>query len=265
MRDMNLSPRMREALQSGFAKRRISECGKNTQRALLERRLVSEDGVLTSQCILVVLEWQSLNNQCRELGLLLEELSYQYTSSPEIAAYEYFSQCGYVGAFCEGGFILTVIKALCLDKLAQLNIFKSRDDACTRFLEAQFTILGKNHESLFGVMRKTSRTRFIENYNEILTHPFISEVYPGMTVEAAEAFYDAVGIVPLERVARKFASNPYQFRNGWPDLTLVKGSEVRFIEVKTGDKLHRSQLVTIPVMQPLLPATFSVLRMKKQG
>ncbi|MBU2617539.1 MAG: VRR-NUC domain-containing protein [Euryarchaeota archaeon] len=279
MRDSKFTPKMRKALKSGFPKRRIpSDTGKNTQRALEKRRLISKDGVLTSQGVFVVLEWLSLNNQCRELGLPLEELSYQSTSKPEIAAYKYFSERGYVGDFQEGDIILMVIQALCLDELTELNPEKSREDAC-RFLKAQFydfELKKKDLEPLFEAIQKTSKERFTENFKEILGEPIQSPIlgnewnqevdkryksYP----DAAKAFYDAVGIGPLERVARKFASNPCQFGNGWPDLTLVKGNEVRFIEVKTGDNLHRSQLVTIPIMQPLLPATFSVLRMKKQG
>lgn len=46
----------------------------------------------------------------------------------------------------------------------------------------------------------------------------------------------------------------------WPDLTIVKGNEVKFIEVKTTDKLHKSQLVTIPTFRKIIPYDFSVCR-----
>lgn len=43
-------------------------------------------------------------------------------------------------------------------------------------------------------------------------------------------------------VAEKFSEAPYDHRRGWPDLTILKGNELRFIEVKApGDRVHKSQ------------------------
>ena len=64
-------------------------------------------------------------------------------------------------------------------------------------------------------------------------------------------------------VAKKFSEDPYTYRSGWPDLIIVKGKEVKFIEVKTTDKLHKSQLVTIPTFRKIIPYDFSVCRVSR--
>ena len=79
-------------------------------------------------------------------------------------------------------------------------------------------------------------------------------------MEFADAMYDAINSNIYISVAKKIAEDPYAYRNGWPDLTLVKGNKVLFVEVKTKDKLHDSQLVTIPVMRDIIPFVFKVCR-----
>ena len=55
-------------------------------------------------------------------------------------------------------------------------------------------------------------------------------------------------------------SNGYTYGNGWPDLTLIKDNEVLFIEVKTTDKMHESQLITIPEMRSITAFKFVFVR-----
>ena len=82
----------------------------------------------------------SLKNQCGELNLPLEEIQLDYEGRPEPALLKHYESLGYIGSFIEGYTFLTVLKALMLDKLADLNTFNDRNDACTRYLEAQLTI-----------------------------------------------------------------------------------------------------------------------------
>ena len=186
-----------------------------------------------------------------------------YQGKPEPALLKHFENMGYVGSHIEGYTFQTVLKALMLDKLAELNTFNSRDDACTRYLEAQLTILKEKVTELISSIRKTSRSKFLKNVKEILKQPFIQREYPGLTEKCCIAIFDAVDTEVFIRVANKFAEEPYTYRAGWPDLTLVKGKEVQFIEVKTTDKLHSSQLTTIPVLMQILPYKFSVYRVRK--
>lgn len=209
------------------------------------------------------LEKLPLDRQCDELGLPLTDLALDDISYPEIAAFRYHESQGYKGASCEGGLILTVIKALCLDRLSELNYFRSRDDACTRFLEAQFTIFAGKQEELFDTLRSTTPERLVENFEEIYKHPFVRSCYPGLDSAVALELYKALGPTRLERIARKIAGDPYLYRKGWPDLTLVRSDVVKFVEVKIQDKLRRSQLITIPAMRDVMEVPFSVLRLWK--
>ena len=47
--------------------------------------------------------------------------------------------------------------------------------------------------------------------------------------------------------------NPYGHRNGWPDLTLIRESSVKLVEIKTRDRLHFSQIRTFPRLRAVIP------------
>lgn len=205
----------------------------------------------------------SLAEQCKALSLDLIEMNLSYQGRPEPALLKHFENMGYVGSHIEGYTFQTVLKALMLDKLAELNTFSSRDDACTRYLEAQLTIHKEKVMELISSIRETSRAKFLKNVKEILKQPFIQREYSGLTEKCCIAIFDAVDTEVFIQAANKFAEDPYTYRAGWPDLTLVKGKEVQFIEVKTTDKLHSSQLTTIPAFMQVFPYKFSVYKVLK--
>ncbi|MEH6345276.1 MAG: VRR-NUC domain-containing protein [Bermanella sp.] len=202
----------------------------------------------------------SLIKQCEKLSLLYEEVVLNYSDMPEKAALEFFKKQGYVGYYNEGSLILNVIKALMLDKLAELNIFNDRGDACSRYLEAQLTILHEHTGVLVSSIRQTSKDKFISNFQEIINSSYIKSSYPNLSVNLAVALFDALNTNDFINVAQKISEEPYDFRKGWPDLTIIKDNKVRFIEIKTTDKLKKSQMKTIPAMDSILPCLFSVLK-----
>jgi hypothetical protein len=207
----------------------------------------------------------SLIKQCEKLSLLYEEVVLNYSGVPEKAALEFFEKQGYVGYYNEGSLILNVIKALMLDKLAELNIFNDRSDACSRYLEAQLTILNEHTDSLINSIRQTSKSKFITNFQEIISTSYIKSKYPNLSINLAVALFDALDTNYFIGVAKKISEEPYEFRKGWPDLTIIKGNEIRFIEVKTTDKLKKSQIKTIPEMSSILPCLFSVLKVSRKS
>lgn len=202
----------------------------------------------------------TLTEQCELLKLDLIDIKLKYSGYPEPAALQYFEQNGYIGTCNEGTMILTILKALMLDKLSELNIFRDRNDACCRYLEAQFTILENNIDYIIKSISMTKRDQFIDNFKEIINQPFIQKEHPGNSVNVAVALFDATDTNTFINLAKKFSEDPYTYRSGWPDLTLVKDSKVYLIEVKTTDNLHNSQLKTIPAFKEVLPYDFSVLR-----
>lgn len=205
----------------------------------------------------------SLENQCKELDLPLAEVQLDYKGRPEPALLNYYERLGYVGSFIEGYTFLTVLKALMLDKLAALNTFNDRNDACSRYLEAQLTIHKDKVDEIINSIKNTSKKKYLGNLKEIFSQPFIQSEYPNLSFECCIALFDAIDRQIFVDVAKKFSEDPYIYRNGWPDLTIVKDNEVKFIEVKTTDKLHKSQLVTIPTFRKIMPYDFSVCRVSR--
>lgn len=53
---------------------------------------------------------------------------------------------------------------------------------------------------------------------------------------------EVAGVELLHRIATIFSTAPYDFRSGWPDLTIWRDGQLRFVEVKApGDKLTSTQ------------------------
>ena len=113
------------------------------------------------------------------------------------------------------------------------------------------TILKDKTNELINSIAYTDRKSFLKNIKEISAQNFIMNEHPDLSIECCESLFDAIDTHVFIRLAKKIAEDPYTFRKGWPDLTIVKGKDVQFIEVKTTDKLHKSQLNTIQEMKEL--------------
>lgn len=149
---------------------------------------------------------------------------------------------GALCSWCEGASLILLMKAAALDVLVIRNVFQDRTDAIRRFFEAQLTILTDRREEILSCIKTVQPSRLQENIAEICRDPFIQSVYP----RAKDSFINSVAQVfkPgfVADIAEIFMSRPYEYRAGWPDLTIVKDGRVSFVEVKTKDKLHTSQI-----------------------
>lgn len=68
------------------------------------------------------------------------------------------------------------------------------------------------------------------------------DFFPGLEAWMFDELFAVAGVGLLHKIARIFAVNPYEYRRGWPDLTIWRGREIRFVEIKApGDKLQASQ------------------------
>ncbi|MDO9048186.1 MAG: VRR-NUC domain-containing protein [Methylobacter sp.] len=255
-----MTKEMNQSVLNIYTGNSIESIKKSMLNTLRNTDILGIDDRLTVLGKVYAISMMTLAKQCLELSLEYDTLNIAYKGRPEKALLAYYKSLGYIGISSEGIGILTVLKAFMLDKLAQYNFFNNRKDACTRYLEAQLTILKEKKGEIISSISSVSRTRYLSNFQEIISQPFIAGEYPELSLEFASAMYDAININIYIALANTFAEDPYKYRSGWPDLTLIKGNEVQFIEVKTTDKLHGSQLVTIPVMRNILPFTFRVCR-----
>ncbi|MGK0235535.1 MAG: hypothetical protein ACI9EK_002074 [Psychroserpens sp.] len=81
-----------------------------------------------------------------------------------------------------------------------------------------------------------------------------------------EVMFSIIGNENLLKIAKTFKSEPYTYRAGWPDLTLMKDGVLEFIEVKApNDRLQKSQkIIYETIFKKLsLPFKYSVLLIKE--
>ena len=238
-----------------------------TINALVKRGLLDEDASLTQLGAITAIGCLPLEKQCRSIAIPYNTLSWDSASNPEFYAYNILVQQGYVGSYCEGGGFGTAIKALCLGELTRASIFydtciDAREDACLKGVVALSHIEKSKLEDIFRQILHTPRAQFIAAFSEIISYSAIREWYPGLTLEFAEALFDTVPKEHFIRLA-KWISLDHTHRNGWPDLTLIKDGRLKFIEVKTTDKLHHSQLVAIPALIREISADIFVLQLSR--
>ncbi len=217
---------------------------------------------------------QSVDSLCRELGLETVEIdlrkrddgwyfSREFFRRPEDAVFRYFQGQGYYGNACEGGAIQTVIKACCLDFLVAINTFRSEVDACNRYLEAQLTIHCDKSAEIVRAVIAADKESVARNTARMFDAGFVHGAFNSDVRQDAGLgiWQSLVATGTLEQTRRKLTTRPYDYRAGWPDLTLYRQNELLLVEVKTtNDRFHESQLRIIEdFIIPLSPA-FKVVK-----
>lgn len=221
---MTLSKKQRELLKHLITGKTNNSFSKHTYEALERKGYLGEDRKLTRTGKVKSLELIPLKEQCCHLPVDLIEFKVgsKSLSNPELKAYRWFKKQGYIGTYCEGGSILIALKALTLDKLTEYNTFNSREDACTRYLEAQYDILSDQKTVILESIASTGLDTFISNFSEIISYQTIQQRYPSLTINFGKQFIRSVDRRVFVSVADKLFDNPYEYRKGWPDLTLIK-------------------------------------------
>lgn len=255
-----LTKQMRAALRDAV-RCKLVQCPRPTLNALVSRHLMDAGGCLTHSGWLTAVEMLPLEEQCREMGLGFERLTgLAEIRHPERAVWDYYQQLGYVGGYCEGGVILLLIRAAALPVLAGLNTFGSHDDACRRYTEAQMTIHADSAQAILDAIRHSEPTGVGRAFDDIYRFPSVREHYPDLTRDAMVQLYRSMGSDTLTEIAAAIMEQPYNLRSGWPDLTMTNGHEIAWIEVKTTDRLHNSQIFTLDRMMPMLPGRVGVVK-----
>lgn len=263
-----LTIKMKTALMEIFNGANCLAINKGTIKSLVSRHLLSDNGTLTHEGWLQAMGNLSLKRQCELLDLQCASENWEKKNlKPEQHAFEVFKQLGYVGSYCEAGGIGLVLKSLSLDSLTATSFFKEDPEiARTRACLGGIVFLAhKNKEELeivYEDIRKTDKAKFKAACEEILEYDLIHEWYPGLTIEFACAMFETLSKETFVKIA-EWISRSTEHRNGWPDLTLAKNGRVKFVEVKTADRLHRSQLITIPALKNYLELDISILKLSK--
>lgn len=233
-----------------------------TINALASRGLTDTGGSLTYEGWKQAVVGLQLVEQCQLLGIKYECLrDLEFNRHPEYAAWCYYTSRGFSGAYCEGGPILLLIRAAALDVLAHNNTFGSRKDACSRFTEAQLTIHQERSALILDTIRSVDVTQVASGFEEIYASEMVREYYPGLSTEMMTALFLSLGPDRLAQITAAIMEDPYAYRAGWPDLTMTSSAGMLWLEVKTTDRLHLSQITTLHRMKPLLPGTVGVVQL----
>jgi hypothetical protein len=252
---------MTQALRDIIRNKAISAKA-NTITGLAKRGLADSTGALTHNGWKQAIVLLPLAEQCHHLGITHEKLSgLNFQQTPELASWQYFASYGYAGGYCEGGPILLLIRSAALNALARLNSFGSRKDACTRFTEAQLTILHEHSELILNAIRSSDTQQVAQHFSEIYSSLMVQECYPGLTPSVIASLFDTLGSERLAQITSAIMEAPYLYRAGWPDLIMTNGSEMLWAEIKTTDRLHMSQITTLYRMKPLLSGNLRVIQL----
>lgn len=162
-------------------------------------------------------------------------------SAPEIVVASCIEAEGEKVSWCEGGSISLLVKASALDVFTELNLFHDRQDAIRRTLEAQLSLLNENKENVLARIASVEQFTLNRNIDEILLDPFIRTAYPRVSAHFLQNLAATVTPELLTSITSLLFENPYDYRSGWPDLTVI-GKSLRFVEVKTTDLLQESQI-----------------------
>lgn len=172
----------------------------------------------------------------------------------EEAVLSHYQAQGWNGVAAEGGLILTLIKAASFKKLDVRNA-----DTFIEALYAQNVAFAEDRfdpQRLINNISRATLGQIERNWAVIsATAGETPAFYPRVRWEHVAGLFEHLGNDRLTSIAKTFANAPYDLRAGWPDLTLWRDGEVRFVEVKApSDQLHASQTRLISTI--LLPLGF---------
>ena len=150
-------------------------------------------------------------------------------TSVEQAALAHYQRKGWSGCAAEGGLMLTLIKAA--------SFPEALTRACGHVVKSLYyhDVPGRlDHATLISNAAAADIERIARNWKVISASSGHSPAfYPRVGWEHVEGLFNALGAARLTEIVRIFATAPYDLRAGWPDLTLWRGSEIRFVEVKS--------------------------------
>lgn len=138
---------------------------------------------------------------------------------------------------------------------------------------AQMQPQNPNINAIFHGIEKASRDDVIKGIEEVyevyfksddlLYSLYLKETYPGLSADILIDIYDAIGNDLLVKLARNEILRGNASFIGWPDLTLVKDGEIQWVEIKTTDRLHNSQICMIRDNSTILKEKVKILQLKE--
>jgi hypothetical protein len=213
------------------------------------------------------IEHMSLINQCTSLNLPFYVLGIPFKENVEKSVLFYFLKKGYLGTYLESFEIILMLRATILDLLYECSPFYGTNFG-SKIWNSGILNLSKylasdyNHtlDRVSCAVKSITNDKFLDNIEALLSDEHIKYKYPNINSSFAVALFNTLSSGQVIDLIVLLGSDYYTFRNGWPDVTIIKDGEIKFIEVKTFDKLHKNQIATIPVLSKILTYEFCVLQ-----
>ncbi len=219
--------------------------------ALRRLEYLDEESNLKEKGKAFIVSKMRLNEQCEYLGVVKRNYILDKVSNdPEYCLLQEKIAQGYAGVWAEGRDILLALHACSLNVLKDLNPL-GREDAEKRYIEAQFHMNLSRKKQILCKIAECKYDEYKSNYHS---------VYKGICsiqdfVEIDDSHIDNIYNLIIKKhgysIAELLFEDPYKYRKGWPDLTLIKNEDVLLLEVKEKDRLIESQIDTLPKIKEL--------------
>lgn len=282
----SLSKNMKTALKEALQNNNICDASKATVSSLSKRCLCNKKGELSSEGKVVAVSLLPLKKQALELSLPITEIECSFKNRPEIPVREYLlNESGYKHVcFAEGGDILVLLYCMCFDVIwntwklhpffedcgesNSISFMYTCPLTCDELLE----IKPKLYEHLISSIATSKRNKIEKAFKTLRKwHADMGwnedrwpwQNYVGLSLSFIMALYDTLDNETLVSIAKSYFIDPAAFNKGWPDITAIdQKNKVTLFEVKTSDKFHPSQIITIPAMAPFLKS--EVIKIKRK-
>ncbi|KKC39520.1 hypothetical protein WH87_04825 [Devosia epidermidihirudinis] len=214
----------------------------------------------------------SLRLQCEELAIPLTEMDARYDKAsrrwydeggasyrrPEPLVAASIRRAGFEVAHCEGTALLMPMKALTFDWF--LTNYEADHSWMRRwYFEGMCKTFEGRATEIRRSMARCQEPEFASHFDAIMSvHDLGPEAVPRNLALLLAAHHRST----LLSIFDIFASDPYAYRAGWPDIVAVSETELRFVEVKTADRFHASQERVARAFRDALGLDFSVVRLK---
>lgn len=258
---VKLSPAMQRDLRSAAQTGILNKVNSNTTRALEARGLCNKEQ-LTQEGRVIAISLCGLRKQCELLQLPHKVWRLPNARRPELAVISAMSQTSRRVAYCEGGAITLLLYCLCFDRLYRLarehwgsaqlaQSYMYTSIMCYSYLLEEHPSLP---EQILADIATTGKSAVIRAFNTLKSWQgspdgWAFREWVGVDLELVIELFRALGNARCAAIAQRFLEDPYAYSKGWPDLIWVDGARVGLIEVKTTDRLHPSQIITIPEMR----------------
>lgn len=263
---------MKKALMESIGNNYFCKCNKSTIGALQKRNLCDENGELSSEGRVISIAISSLKTQAIALNIPIKTIKINYKNNPELVIRDHLLASGEYRNACvaEGGDIRVLLFCMCFDEIwrtwKEHPYFEKYSDtdpicfmdscsiACSELLDIRPDLYEKLIRSVYH-----SNQDIIENSFYLIRKSqgdlgANSDYWPwhnyiGLRLPLLLSLYKELGNEKLAKIAKKYFLDPAAFNKGWPDITAIDiKNNVTLLEVKTTDKFHPSQIVTIKEM-----------------